>query len=238
MRCCSAAPNSPKPHRRTAAFRRHSTPVTVTRARAAKTAQVRPPTGIMQAPPGPQLGPSPALRRRGGRRGHRSRPPRALHSALRAPRGLPRGEPVPVLTADGIADGIADGCGVAAAVALGGAGALIGTRFQASAEALVAPSISKATLEGRGQDTERSSVWTSPAARAGRPRSTPPVPSPTPTDGSSGGRADRRSLARQGYQHDVAQGVIHPCRSGRTKASVSSPICLPLPPRHHAGRSS
>ena len=63
-------------------------------------------------------------------------------------------EPVPVLAAGGIADGR----GVAAALALGAAGALVGTRFQATAEALVDPSIARALVEGRGQDTERSSV--------------------------------------------------------------------------------
>jgi nitronate monooxygenase len=62
--------------------------------------------------------------------------------------------PVPVLAAGGIADGR----GVAAALTLGAAGALIGTRFQATDEALIDPSITKAILEGRGQDTERSSV--------------------------------------------------------------------------------
>ncbi len=43
-------------------------------------------------------------------------------------------------------------------LALGAAGALIGTRFQASVEALVDPSITKAIIEGRGEDTERSTV--------------------------------------------------------------------------------
>jgi nitronate monooxygenase len=62
--------------------------------------------------------------------------------------------PVPVLAAGGIADGR----GVAAALALGAAGALIGTRFQATAEALVDPSISAAIIEGSGQDTERNRV--------------------------------------------------------------------------------
>jgi len=62
--------------------------------------------------------------------------------------------PTPVLAAGGIADGR----GVAAALALGAAGALLGTRFQATAEALVDPSISKAIVEGRGEDTERSTV--------------------------------------------------------------------------------
>jgi nitronate monooxygenase len=62
--------------------------------------------------------------------------------------------PVPVLAAGGIADGR----GLAAVLALGAAGALIGTRFQATAEALVDPSIARAIVEGRGQDTERSGV--------------------------------------------------------------------------------
>jgi nitronate monooxygenase len=62
--------------------------------------------------------------------------------------------PVPVLAAGGIADGR----GLAAAIALGAAGALIGTRFQASFEALVPPQVHKALLDGHGQDTERSTV--------------------------------------------------------------------------------
>ncbi|MFG2791873.1 NAD(P)H-dependent flavin oxidoreductase [Streptomyces sp. NPDC048419] len=62
--------------------------------------------------------------------------------------------PVPVLAAGGIADGR----GVAAALALGAAGALLGTRFQATREALVDPEAAKAIVEGRGQDTERNRV--------------------------------------------------------------------------------
>ena len=62
--------------------------------------------------------------------------------------------PVPVLAAGGIADGR----GVAAALVLGAAGALVGTRFQATAEALVDPSTARALVDGRGQDTERSGV--------------------------------------------------------------------------------
>ncbi|MFJ3532123.1 MULTISPECIES: NAD(P)H-dependent flavin oxidoreductase [unclassified Streptomyces] len=62
--------------------------------------------------------------------------------------------PVPVLAAGGIADGR----GVAAALALGAAGALIGTRFQATAEALADPSATEAIVRGSGQDTERSRV--------------------------------------------------------------------------------
>ncbi|MEO3889647.1 nitronate monooxygenase [Nonomuraea sp. B5E05] len=62
--------------------------------------------------------------------------------------------PVPVLAAGGIADGR----GVAAALALGAAGALLGTRFQATTEALIAPATAKAIVEGRGEDTERNRV--------------------------------------------------------------------------------
>ena len=62
--------------------------------------------------------------------------------------------PTPVLAAGGIADGR----GLAAALVLGAAGALIGTRFEATSEALVAPDVAKAIIDGRGDDTERSRV--------------------------------------------------------------------------------
>jgi nitronate monooxygenase len=62
--------------------------------------------------------------------------------------------PTPVLAAGGIADGR----GIAAALSLGAAGVLLGTRFQASAEALVDPAVTKAIVDGRGEDTERSRV--------------------------------------------------------------------------------
>jgi nitronate monooxygenase len=62
--------------------------------------------------------------------------------------------PTPVLAAGGIADGR----GLAAALVLGAAGALVGTRFEASSEALVHASVTKAILEGSGGDTERSRV--------------------------------------------------------------------------------
>lgn len=65
---------------------------------------------------------------------------------------LARGTPVLA------AGGIADGRGVAAALALGAAGALVGTRFLATPEALISPAYSKALLEHDGGDTERSRV--------------------------------------------------------------------------------
>jgi len=83
------------------------------------------------------------------------------HGALRGRSTLPfvpvvvdLAAPTPVLAAGGIADGR----GVAAALALGAAGALVGTRFLATAEALADPSVTKAIIEARGEDTERSRV--------------------------------------------------------------------------------
>jgi nitronate monooxygenase len=61
---------------------------------------------------------------------------------------------VPVLAAGGIADGR----GVAAALALGAAGALVGTRFLATAEALLDPAAKKAIIDSGGEDTERNGV--------------------------------------------------------------------------------
>ncbi|MFG2832987.1 NAD(P)H-dependent flavin oxidoreductase [Streptomyces sp. NPDC048434] len=116
--------------------------------------------------------------------------------------------PVPVLAAGGIADGR----GVAAALVLGAAGALIGTRFQATTEALVGPSITKAILEGRGQDTERSTVldiargsrWPSkyPARTLGHPY----------LDRWRGRETELAAdpQARQAYQDDVARGTVPP----------------------------
>ena len=62
--------------------------------------------------------------------------------------------PTPVLAAGGIADGR----GLAAALVLGAAGALIGTRFQATVETLAESSVSTAIITGSGEDTERSTV--------------------------------------------------------------------------------
>ncbi|MFC7307078.1 nitronate monooxygenase [Streptomyces monticola] len=114
--------------------------------------------------------------------------------------------PVPVLAAGGIADGR----GVAAALALGAAGALLGTRFQATAEALVAPATARAIVEGRGEDTERSSVldiargsrW--PARYTARTLAHPVLD-------AWRGREDELAAdphAREAYQDAVARGEI------------------------------
>ncbi len=62
--------------------------------------------------------------------------------------------PVPVLAAGGVADGR----GLAAVLALGAAGALIGTRFLATAEALDDAALKKAIVAGGGEDTEVSRI--------------------------------------------------------------------------------
>ena len=114
--------------------------------------------------------------------------------------------PVPVLAAGGIADGR----GVAAALVLGAAGAAIGTRFQATAEALVDPAVAGAIVAGHAEDTRRSSVldrvrgsaWPSrySARTLGHPyldrlRSHDPD---LPVD----------PRVRQDYQDDLARGAI------------------------------
>jgi nitronate monooxygenase len=63
-------------------------------------------------------------------------------------------DPTPVLAAGGIADGR----GLAAALVLGAAGALVGTRFEASLEALVPSEVAKAIVEENGDNTERNRV--------------------------------------------------------------------------------
>ena len=110
--------------------------------------------------------------------------------------------PTPVLAAGGIADGR----GVAAALALGAAGALIGTRFQATAEALAGPATVRAIVEGAAEETERNRVLD--IARD----------SPWPSEYSArslghpylekwrGREPDPQ--AQRDYQDDLARGVI------------------------------
>jgi nitronate monooxygenase len=116
--------------------------------------------------------------------------------------------PVPVLAAGGIADGR----GLAAALALGAAGALIGTRFQATTEALVDPAITKAIIDGHAEGTERSTVldiargssW--PLTYTARTVSHPYL------DAWRGRESELAAddQARQQYHEDIARGVITP----------------------------
>ncbi|MDB6144466.1 MAG: 2-nitropropane dioxygenase [Pseudomonas sp.] len=57
------------------------------------------------------------------------------------------------------AGGIADGRGLAAALMLGADGALMGTRFWASREALIHPAAKQKVVEARGEDTIRTRVY-------------------------------------------------------------------------------
>jgi nitronate monooxygenase len=116
--------------------------------------------------------------------------------------------PTPVLAAGGIADGR----GVAAALALGAAGALIGTRFQATAESLAGPEIKKAIVEGHGEDTERSRVLD--IARGSRwPVKYPGRTLAHPFLDEWRGREDELAAdagARQAYREGVARGDLPP----------------------------
>jgi nitronate monooxygenase len=116
--------------------------------------------------------------------------------------------PLPVLAAGGIADGR----GVAAALTLGAAGAMLGTRFQATAESLASAQVKKAIVDGHGQDTERSSVldiargsrW--PLAYTGRSLGHPFL------DQWRGREAELAAdpAARHAYQDGVARGELPP----------------------------
>jgi nitronate monooxygenase len=116
--------------------------------------------------------------------------------------------PVPVLAAGGIADGR----GLAAALALGATGALVGTRFLATAESLADSAAKKAIIDGHGQDTERNraldiargSRW--PARYLARTLSHPFL------DQWRGREAELAadSPARQAYQDGIARGEFPP----------------------------
>ncbi|MCO8269865.1 nitronate monooxygenase [Actinoplanes sp. TRM 88003] len=115
---------------------------------------------------------------------------------------------VPVLAAGGIADGR----GVAAALVLGAAGALIGTRFQATTESLAPAATVEAIVQGRAEETERSNLldvvrgsqW--PAAYSARTLGHPHLDRWRGRESEAA--ADPR--ARSDYDDDVAQGLIPP----------------------------
>lgn len=80
--------------------------------------------------------------------------------------------PLPVLAAGGFADG----CGLAAALALGADGVLLGTRMMATAESPIHPNMKQAIVESNGHDTVLTEipdiatghVWPGAMARARR----------------------------------------------------------------------
>ncbi|MCU7722470.1 nitronate monooxygenase [Actinoplanes sp. KI2] len=116
--------------------------------------------------------------------------------------------PTPVLAAGGIADGR----GVAAALALGAAGALLGSRFQATAESLADPAATTAIVAGSGAQTERHRIldivrgsrW--PAQYTARTLPHPHL------DRWRGREAElaASTRARADYNADVARGAIPP----------------------------
>ncbi|MFE7106804.1 nitronate monooxygenase [Streptomyces sp. NPDC057600] len=133
--------------------------------------------------------------------------------------------PVPVLAAGGIADGR----GVAAGLALGAEGALIGTRFQATTEALLAPGTAQAIVEGRGEDTERNRVLD--IARSSRwPSKYTARTLGHPYLDAWRGREDELAAAphaQQAYQEAVVRGEPPRCPGGRARPSTSSTTCRP-----------
>jgi len=133
--------------------------------------------------------------------------------------------PAPVLAAGGIADGR----GLAAALALSAAGALVGTRFLATAESLADPEAKKAIIDGSGQDTERSRVLD--IARGARwPARYPARTLGHPfldqwRDREAELAADPQ--ARQAYQDGIARGELPPQPAW---ASQAIDIIRDLPP--------
>jgi nitronate monooxygenase len=116
--------------------------------------------------------------------------------------------PVPVLAAGGIADGR----GLAAVLALGAAGALIGTRFQATAEALTDPMVKKAIVAGSGEDTQRSRILDI-ARGAPWPAKYPARTLGHPYLDEWRGREDELTAdagARQAFRAGVASGELPP----------------------------
>jgi nitronate monooxygenase len=120
--------------------------------------------------------------------------------------------PIPVLAAGGIADGR----GLAAALVLGASGAVIGTRFQATAEAIVDPAVKKAIVDGRAEDTERSSIldiasgsrW--PLTYTARTLGHPVLQQWRGRETELAADPEAQSQARQAYRDAVAGGEVPP----------------------------
>jgi len=100
---------------------------------------------------------------------------------------------------------------LAAALVLGAAGAVVGTRFHATTEALVTPPVSKALLEGRAEDTERSTVLDRLRGSAWPSRySARPLGHPHLDRWRGRGAEVDTPRARQEYQADLSAGAIPP----------------------------
>ena len=101
---------------------------------------------------------------------------------------------------------------MAAVLALGAAGALIGTRFQVTTEALVAPSTARAIVEGSGEDTERSRVLDIARGSAWPSKYTARALGHPFLDQWRGREAELAAdpQAKQAYQDGMAQGELPP----------------------------
>ena len=138
--------------------------------------------------------------------------------------------PAPVLAAGGIGDGR----GLAAALVLGASGALIGTRFQATQEALADPGLKKAIVAGQGEETERSSVldivrgsrW--PREYTGRTLGHPLLDQWRGREDELAGDA----AARQAYEDGVARGDLLPLP---VWAGEAADLITELPPAADVG---
>ena len=179
---------------------------------------------------GGQAGGGPRRRRdRGaGHEGRRARRRRGWSTLAFVPVVADLAAPVPVLAAGGIADGR----GLAAALALGASGALIGTRFLATAEALIDPADKQAIIDAGGEDTERDAVLD--IARGSRwPREYTARTLRHPFHDAWRDREDELAAERRGEGR--ATGAAWPaasCRGGRSgpaRPSTSSPACGPPP---------
>jgi enoyl-[acyl-carrier protein] reductase II len=117
---------------------------------------------------------------------------------------------IPVLAAGGIADGR----GVAAALALGAQGAVIGTRFIASNESTAAPAYRKALVVGAEDSTVRTRCYTGKPARAIRNSYTSEWEAhgrrhPTVSDSGDGVRAARRDGLRRAARRRRSGSHLH-----------------------------
>jgi nitronate monooxygenase len=127
------------------------------------------------------------------------------------------------------AGGIADGRGLAAALALGAAGVLMGTRFAASAESLWAEAMKRHLIAAGGDETEQTRVFD--IVRNA------PWPTKYP------GRAVRNAFSRRWHPKKRGRAARQPdCRGGRGAGCPRRAECLDArresqAPVHSRGRA-
>jgi nitronate monooxygenase len=110
---------------------------------------------------------------------------------------------------------------------------MIGSRFQATAEAVADPAVKKAIVDGRGEDTERSSIldiasgsrW--PLDYTGRTLGHPLLDQWRGREAELAADSEARDQARQAYRDAVARGDAppHPVWAGEAADLITD---LPL----------